>query len=78
MNILEELEKQAGMGGAAGFLATELLSFNDQYSRGELNKEEYEFLVKEIANIKAKQELANDEVACRWIVAAAEGLLAVV
>ena len=40
-------------------------------------KEEYEFLLQEIASIRAQQDLASDEIACRWIVAAAEALIAV-
>lgn len=78
MNLIEQLQQQAGMGGAAGTLASDLISFYEQYTSGQLTKEEYEFLVKEVAEIRAQQELANDEVACRWIVAAAQGILAVV
>ena len=78
MNLIERLQQQAGMGGAAGTLASDLISFYEQYTSGQLTKEEYEFLVKEVAEIRAQQELANDEVACRWIVAAAQGILAVV
>jgi hypothetical protein len=78
MNLIEQLQQQAGLGGAAGVLAQDLITFYDQYSNGQMTKEEYQFLVNDIAQIRAQQDLANDEVACRWIVSAAEGLLSVV
>ena len=73
--MLEQLREAAGMGGPAAALANELLVIRDNYEQGQLSKEEYEYLVNEIADIRAQQELATDEVACRWIVAAAQALL---
>jgi hypothetical protein len=37
-----------------------------------LNQEEYQFLLKQIAEVNAAQELANDEQAFRFIVQSAE------
>ena len=77
MSILNELREQAGLGGPAAVLANELLVIRENYEQGQLSKEEYEYLLSEIASIRAQQELASDEIACRWIVAAAQALIAV-
>ena len=77
MSILNELREQAGLGGPASSLANEMLVIHENYAAGQLTSEEYAFLLQEIADIRAQQELASDEIACRWIVAAAQGLLAV-
>jgi hypothetical protein len=55
-----------------------LLVIRDNFEKGELSQEEYQFLLNEIADIRAQQELANDEIACRWIAEVAKGLAAVV
>jgi len=75
MSILNELREQAGLGGPAASLANELLVIHENYAQGQLTSEEYAFLLQEIADIRAQQELASDEIACRWIVAAASALL---
>lgn len=72
--MLEELREVAGLGGPAAGLANELLVIRDNYEQGQLTVEEYQFLVTEIADIRAQQDLANDEQACRYIVAAAKAL----
>jgi hypothetical protein len=77
MSLFDELRQQAGMGGPASVLAQELINIRQQYEAGQLNREEYEFLLSEIAQVRAQQELASDEIACRWICAAAEALLSV-
>ena len=77
MSILNELREQAGLGGPAASLANELLVIHENYAQGQLSSEEYAFLIQEIADIRAQQELASDEIACRWIVAAASALLSV-
>jgi hypothetical protein len=77
MSILNELREQAGLGGPAASLANEMLVIHENYAEGQLTSEEYSFLIQEIADIRAQQELASDEIALRWIVAAAQGLLAV-
>lgn len=78
MSILNELREAAGLGGPAASLANELLVIHENYANGELTSEEYHYLLEEIADIRAQQELASDEIACRWIVAAAQGLAAVI
>lgn len=75
MSILNDLREQAGIGGPAASLANELLVIHENYAQGQLSSEEYAFLLQEIADIRAQQELASDEIACRWIVAAASALL---
>lgn len=75
MSILNELREQAGLGGPAASLANEILVIHENFSQGQLTSEEYSFLLQEIADIRAQQELASDEIACRWIVAAASALL---
>jgi hypothetical protein len=77
MSILNDLREQAGLSGPAASLANELLVIHENYAAGQLTSEEYGFLLQEISDIRAQQELASDEIACRWIVAAAQGLLAV-
>lgn len=77
MSILNDLREQAGLGGPAASLANELLVIHENYAQGQLTSEEYAFLLQEIADIRAQQELASDEIACRWIVAAASALLSV-
>jgi len=75
MSILNELREQAGLGGPAASLANEMLVIHENYAQGQLTSEEYAFLLQEIADIRAQQELASDEIACRWIVAAASALI---
>jgi hypothetical protein len=70
--MLEQLREVAGMGGPAASLANELLVLNEQYTTGNLNKEEYQYLVQQIGEVRASQELASDEQACRFIVNAAQ------
>jgi hypothetical protein len=78
MSLFDELRQQAGMGGPAGVLAQELINIRQQYEAGQLTREEYDFLISEIASVRAQQELASDEIACRWIVAAAQTMLSLV
>lgn len=75
---MNELREQAGLGGPASALANELLVIRDNFERGDLTTEEYQYLLQEIADIRAQQELASDEIACRWIVAAAMALASAV
>ena len=73
--MIEQLRELAGLGGPGSKLANELLVIREQYESNELSLEEYRFLVKEIADVRAQQELANDELACRYIIAAASAML---
>ena len=70
--MLEQLREVAGMGGPAASLANELLVLNEQYTTGNLSKEESQYLVQQIGEVRASQELASDEQACRFIVNAAQ------
>jgi len=72
--MLEELREVAGMGGPAAALANELLVLREQYESAELSLEEYQFLVQQVAEVKAAQELSNDEQAFRYIVSAAQAM----
>jgi hypothetical protein len=72
--MLEQLREVVGMGGPAAVLANELLVLREQYEQQELTLEEYQYLVNQIAEVRAAQDLSNDEQACRYIVAAAQAL----
>jgi hypothetical protein len=72
--MLEELRELAGLGGPAAVLANELLVLREQYETQQLTLEEYQYLVTQIAEVRAAQELSNDEQACRYIIAAAQAL----
>ena len=72
--MLEELREVAGLGGPASALANELLVIREQYESQQLTLEEYQYLVKQIAEVRAAQDLSNDEQACRYIIAAAQAL----
>ena len=45
MSIMNSLREQAGLGGPAAVLATEMLVIRENYEQGQLTKEEYEFLL---------------------------------
>ncbi|ATV46390.1 hypothetical protein [Lake Baikal phage Baikal-20-5m-C28] len=72
---LEQLREQAGLGGSASILANEILVLCDQRSQGLLSREEYEFLMQDIALVKAQSQLADDEIACRFIIQSVQALL---
>jgi hypothetical protein len=72
--MLEELRELAGLGGPAAVLANELLVLREQYETQQLSLEEYQYLVTQIAEVRAAQDLSNDEQACRYIIAAAQAL----
>ena len=78
MSVLENLRETAGLGGPAAQLANELLVIRENYEQGAYSADEYQFLINEIAEIRAQQELANDEIACRYIVQAAMALASAV
>ena len=72
--MLEQLRETAGLGGPAANLANQLLVIRQQYESHELSVEDYQYLLQQIAQVQAAQELSNDEQAFRYIVAAAEAL----
>ena len=76
--MIEELREVAGMGGPAAALANELLVLREQYESQELTLEEFQFLVQQVAEVKAAQELSTDEQAFRYIVSAANAIAMVV
>lgn len=76
--MLEQLREVAGIAGPAAALANELLVIREQYESGELSAEEYQFLLQQVAEIRAAQELATDEQALRYIVSAATTLASMV
>lgn len=76
--LLAQIREQAGLGGPTASLANELLVISEQYQAGEITREEFDFVVKDIANVKAATQLANDEVACRWVIAAATTIISAV
>jgi len=62
------------MGGPAAALANEMLVLTEQLQSGELSRDDFNYLLQQIAEVRAAQDLSNDEQACRWIVAAASAL----
>lgn len=76
--MIEQLREVAGLGGPAAVLANELLVLREQYESQELTLEEFQFLVQQVAEVKAAQELASDEQALRYIVSAANAIAMVV
>ena len=76
--VIQSLREQVGVAGPAAELANELLLITEQYQNGEMTREEFNYLVQQIADVRASQELAHDEIACRFIVDAATMLLAIV
>lgn len=78
MSIINDLREQAAFPGPATALANELLVIRINFENGDLSREEYEYLLQEIASVRAQQELASDEIACRWIADAAQALICLV
>ena len=76
--MLEQLREMAGLGGPAAVLANELLVIREQYETQQLSLEEYQYLVTQIAEVRAAQDLSNDEQACRYIIAAAQAVAMVI
>lgn len=76
--MIESLREQVGLNGAAAILANEILVLHDQKEQGQLTKEEYIFLMQDIALVRAQSELAGDEIASRYIIMAVVELLSMV
>lgn len=72
---IEQLREAAGLGGSSAALANEILVLYDQRAQGLLSQEEYEFLMQDIALIKAQAQLAGDEIACRFIIQSIQALM---
>ena len=77
MTALEALREAATEPSKLGSLAYEMTLIVDQYNSQLMSRDEFEYLIKEIANVKAAQHLADDENASRWIVSVASALVSV-
>ena len=77
MTALEALREAAMEPTKLGTLSYEMMLIVDQYNNQLMSREEFEYLVKESANVKAAQHLADDEKSSRWIVSVASALLSV-
>lgn len=77
MTAMEALREAAVEPTKLGSLAYEMTLIVDQYNNQLMSRDEFEYLIKEIANVKAAQHLADDENASRWIVAVASALVSV-
>lgn len=77
MTAIEALREAAQEPSKLGSLAYEMMLICDQYNNQLMSRDEFEYLVKEIANVKAAQHLADDENASRWIVSVASALVSV-
>ena len=77
MTALEALREASVEPTKLGSLAYEMTLIVDQYNNQLMSREEFDYLIREIANVKAAQSLADDENASRWIVSVASALLAV-
>lgn len=80
MSIFQHIRAEIDVASndAAKILAEELIAVGEQYQTGQLTRDEFEFLVGEIAQVRAQQELATDEIAQRWIINAASAVLSAV
>jgi hypothetical protein len=80
MSILQHIraEIDVASNNTAKLLAEEMISVGEQYQAGQLSRDEFEFLIGEIAQVRAQQELATDEIAQRWIINAASAILSAV
>jgi hypothetical protein len=77
MTALEALREAAQEPSKLGSLAYEMMLITEQFNNQLMSRDEFEYLVKEIANVKAAQHLADDENASRWIVSVASALVSV-
>lgn len=80
MSIFQHIRAEIDVASndTAKILAEELIAVGEQYQTGQLTRDEFEFLVGEIAQVRAQQELATDEIAQRWIINAASAVLSAV
>ena len=75
--MIDALNEAYGRSEIADSMLDEMKAFHEDYVHGHLSKEEYEFLLSEIKDVRAALDLASDEETCRLVVAAAEAILAV-
>jgi hypothetical protein len=75
---MDQLRELAAGGSVGSSLAAEMIQIRQEYAAGDLDKDEYTWLLNEIAEVRAADELAGDEAICRYIVAAATTLASIV
>lgn len=68
MSILAELKQAMSEDTIKGQLAAQLHDITEQFNDGILTDDEYRELVTEIAEVQAANDLADDEVAQRWVI----------
>lgn len=78
MSTIKVLEELKLVDSVCEQLATEMQTIEDAYARGDLSREERDYLLTEICEVRAARETAGNEIAMRKIVAAARVLLAVI
>ena len=78
MSTIKVLEELKLVDSVCEQLATEMQTIEDAYARGDLSREERDYLLTEICEVRAAREAAGNEIAMRKIVAAARVLLAVI
>ena len=77
--VMQDLRNLAAdEGNPAQKLAAELAEIRREYAAGDLSAEDYQYLLNEIIDVRAQADLAQDEVACRWVIFAAQTLLSAV
>ena len=75
IKILEELKL---VDSTCKQLAMEMQTIEDAYAKGDLSREERDYLLTEICEVRAARETAGNEIAMRQVVAAARALLALI
>ena len=78
MSILAELKQAMQEDSIKGQLAAQLHDITEQYNDDLLTTEEYKDLVREIGEIQAANDLADDEIAQRWIINISKTLISAV
>ena len=78
MSILAELKQAMREDSIKGQLAAQLHDITEQYNDDLLTAEEYKDLVREIGEIQAANDLADDEIAQRWIINISKTLISAV
>lgn len=78
MSILAELKQAMNEDSVKGQLAAQLHDITEQFNDGILTEDEFKELVTEIAEVQAANDLADDEVAQRWIINISTQLLSAI
>lgn len=80
MSILQHIRAEIDIvaNDSAKQLAEQMVQVGEQFQAGQLTRDEFEFLINEISQVRAQQELATDEIAQRWIINAASAILSAV